>query len=159
MTTRLFPLTLALLLAVGTLPALAEHEGSGDHAKHGSQTVTLDGNDVRPSTVTLEHGDVASFVNYSVHPIKVVFTDPADLKDKIRCGLIKGKEAHPASAPWALFSWENDKLVGHLPPGRFASVCAFEPGAYAFTATPVTAGTHGAGPGGILPAKGQIVVK
>ncbi|HXJ36817.1 MAG TPA: hypothetical protein VMS22_22500 [Candidatus Eisenbacteria bacterium] len=158
MTIRATRLSLALLLALGAIPAFAEHEG--DHAQHGTQTVTLDGNDVRPSTTNLAHGDVVSFVNYSVHPIKVVFTDPADLKEKIHCGLVKGAGGAAAdSPPWALFTWENDKLVGTLPPGRFASVCSLEPGAYAFTAMIVGGDHKGAGPGSILPAKGQIVVK
>jgi hypothetical protein len=53
MTIRATRLSLALLLALGAIPALAEHEG--DHAQRGTQTVTLDGNDVRPSTTNLAH--------------------------------------------------------------------------------------------------------
>jgi plastocyanin len=157
MTTRTVPLSLALLLALGTVPALAD-EDIADHAKHDTHTVTLDGNDVRPSTTTMSHGDVIAFANYSTHPVTVTFTDPPDLKSKIRCGLVKSTAPAP-SDPWATFSWQDGKLVGNVPPGRFASVCALDPGSYSFTAEILGTQTRSPSQSGVLPAKGQIVVK
>ena len=151
-------LSLALSLALSAAPALAEQESPEAHAKGVTQTITLDGNDVRPSTTSMSHDDIISFVNYSTHPIEVTFTEPTDLEKKIRCGLVHGKEKTP-SAPWAVFNWQDGKLVGDVPPGKFASVCSLEPGTYAFTARIVSHRTVAGGPGNIVPAKGQIQVK
>jgi len=73
-----------------------------------------------------------SFMNYSTHPVRVTFTDTG-LEKKVRCGLVHGKGKTP-SAPWALFTWQDGKLTGDLPPGQFASVCSFDQGTYGFTA-------------------------
>jgi hypothetical protein len=94
---------IALLLAFGPRAVLAEPEGPADHAKHSSRTITLDGNDVRPSQTRMEHSDVLMFVNYSAHPVRVTFTEPADLKNHIRCSAVRGAEKDAPSAPWALF--------------------------------------------------------
>src|SRR5262249_56425600 len=134
-----------------------EAGGPADHAKHNSRTITLDGNDVRPTSTRMDHSDVLTFVNYSTHPVRVTFTEPADLKNRIRCGLVRGQEKDAPAAPWALFSWENDKLTATVPPGQFASVCALEHGSYAFTVDPVTASAQGAGTRGRLPPHGQIL--
>jgi len=158
MTIRSTCFTLAFLLALGVVPAGAE--GEDDHSKHDTATVTLDGNDVRPSTLTMKQSDVLAFVNYSTHPVTVTFTDPADIAQKIRCGLVKGQEHKgAATAPWALFSWQNGKLTGTLPPGRFASVCSLDPGSYAFTATIIGQSARSSDRSGVLPVKGQVEVK
>src|SRR5262249_52631573 len=103
--------------------------------------------------------DILAFVNYSTHPVEVTFTEPSDLEKKIRCGLVHGTEKNAPSAPWALFTWKDGKLVGTLPPGKFASVCSLEPGSYAYTATIIGLGQRARDPGSVLPAKGQIEVK
>ena len=106
----------------------------------------------------MDHSDVLMFVNYSTHPVRVTFTEPADLKNRIRCSAVRGAEKDALSAPWALFSWENDKLTATVPPGQFASVCSLEHGSYAFTVAPVDASAQGAASHGLLPAKGEIMV-
>ena len=154
------PLALALSLAAAPL-VLAEHEAPEAHAHGATRTITLDGQDVRPATTEMQHGDVISFVNYSTHPLRVTFTEPKDLEKRIRCGLVHDvKDKGAPSAPWALFTWDGGRLVGTVPPGQFASVCSLEPGAYSFTAEEIGAGTAQAGlRSGILPAKGNIEVK
>jgi plastocyanin len=156
MTTASVRLALALFVTVGVGSAVAEHEARDAHAKATTRTVTLDGTDIRPSTTTMDHGDVVSFVNYSTRPIRVTFTEPSDLEKKIRCGLVYGKKKAAPSAPWAIFAWQGGKLVGNVPPGQFASVCSLDPGTYAFTAE--LAGQRTRDPGA-LPSKGQIEVK
>lgn len=157
---RRFPLALALSLLVAPL-ALAEHEGPDAHAHGATKTITLDNQDVRPATTQMEHGDVISFVNYSTHAMRVTFTDPKDLEQHIRCGLVRDAKAKGTpSAPWALFTWESDKLVGNLPPGQFASVCSLDPGSYSFTTEVVGADAARSGDrASVLPAKGNIEVK
>jgi hypothetical protein len=152
-------LTLTVLVALSAMPAWADHEAADAHAQATTQTITLDGNDVRPSNATMSHTDVLSFVNYSTHPVQVRFTEPADLEKKIRCGLIHEKGSAAPSAAWALFAWQDGALVGDVPPGRFASVCSLEPGTYGFTVTIVGHNSRGDARGTVLPAKGQLVVK
>jgi hypothetical protein len=150
--------TFALTLALAALPLAARaQEDPAGHAAHATHTIVLDGSDVRPSTTNMSHTDVIDFLNYSAHPVRVEFTDPKDLKDKIRCGLV-GHAAKTHPPDWALFSWSDDKLVATIPPGRFASVCSLASGTYAFTAIRQGAGAHAPAGAGVLPAKAQIVV-
>jgi hypothetical protein len=122
-----------------------------------TQTITLDGNDIRPSATTMTHADVVSFVNYSTHPVQVTFIEPSDLEKKIRCGLVARQGEGAPTSPWALFTWKDGKLVGNVPPGRFASVCSLEPGSYAFTAEILGQGRVRSG--SVLAKKGTIEVK
>jgi hypothetical protein len=152
-------LFLSLLLSLDTPALLAAEEQPGEHAKHDTHTITLDGNDVRPAQTSMDHGETLAFANFSSHPVRVTFTEPAQLKDKVRCGLVHSDQKHVPSPAWALFSWQNDKLMATVPPGQFASVCSLEPGSYTFTATPISTAAPGSVPNQELPAKGQIVVK
>src|SRR5258705_5819838 len=135
MTTASIRLSLALALMLAAAPALAEHEGPEAHSHGATKTITLDGQDVRPATTEMSHGDVISFVNYSTNPVQVTFIEPKDLEKHIHCGLVRDpKDKGTPPAPWALFTWTDGKLVGNVPPGQFASVCSLDPGSYAFTA-------------------------
>ena len=152
MTTSPMRLILAGLLTLVIVPAYADHEGPDGHAHAATQTIVLDGKDVRPASMTMSHDDVASFLNYSTQPIRITFTDPG-LEKRVRCGLVHGKGKTPP-APWAVFTWDDGKLVGNVPPGQFASVCSFEPGTYAFTAKVIVHQFKGGDE-----ARGQLEVK
>jgi hypothetical protein len=157
MTTRRLALALTLLTALGSSPARPEHEGPGAHAKGATHTIVLDGDDVRPTAVEMQHGDSLSFVNYATDPVRITFIEPKDLEAKIRCGLVSGKEKVADAPAWALFAWRDGKLVANVPPGHFASVCSLAPGTYAFTAERVGQSAP-AGGRALLPIKGQIKV-
>ncbi len=102
-------------------------------------------------------GDTLVFENYSVRPMRITFTEQADLRERIRCGLVKQKEAEKAQAPpQQLFAWSDGKLVGTIPPGRFASVCSFREGPYTFVTARLGVEARPAGGGG-LPAKGEVI--
>ena len=147
---------LALGLGVGTVPARGEDAGA--HARETPHTVILDGRDIRPSTTTMGASDMLAFENYSGHTLRITFTEPADLKERIRCGLVRQKEAEKAKAPWQLFAWSDGKLVGTIPPGRFASLCSFREGSYTFVTARL--GLVGAQAGeSALPPKGEVIVK
>ena len=49
----------ALLLVLDGTPMLAAEEGLEAHSKHAIQTITLDGNDVRPAQALAHADDVA----------------------------------------------------------------------------------------------------
>ena len=153
---RLVLTVLALGLGVRAVPARGEDLRA--HARQTPHTVILDNQDIRPSTTTMGAGDMLVFENYSVHPMRITFTEPADLKERIRCGLVKEKEAEKAQAPWQLFAWSDGKLVGTIPPGRFASVCSLREGTYTFVTARLGVEARPAGGGG-LPAKGEVIVK
>jgi len=147
---------LVLSLAVGF--AYAEQEEPESHAAHTTHTVLLTRQDVRPSTVDMSQGDVLEFENQSFYPITVTFTEPTDLRERIRCGLIGDKPASEPKAPWLLFAWSDGKLAATMPPGRFASICSFTPGTYRFTATRAGGDFQGTSTGN-LPVKGEVRVK
>jgi hypothetical protein len=150
--------TLALLLALASAPALAEHEDGKAHDHGPKKTIVLDNNDIRPSSLAMDHGDILAFENHSTHPMRVQFTEPKDLIDKVRCGAIRNaKDKGTPSAPWALFLWNDGKLAADVPPGQFASVCSLAAGHYAFTANGI--GNDPGTQSGVLPSKGQIDVK
>src|SRR5262245_6888736 len=108
--------TLALLLALTTAPALAEHEGPGAHAHGPKKTITLSNVYRRPSSLEMDHGDIVTFENQSTQPMRVVFTDPKDLIDKVRCSAVRNaKDTGTPSAPWALFVWNDGKLAADVP--------------------------------------------
>src|SRR6185295_14856132 len=137
MTTRPLAFALAISLVLGTTPALSDHEGPGAHAKGATHTIVLDGDDIRPSSLKISHGDSISFINYAAGTVEVTFVEPKDLETKIRCSLVHGQDKPADSPPWALFTWQGGKLVAQVPPGQFASVCSLAPGKYAFTATKI----------------------
>jgi hypothetical protein len=89
----------------------------------------------------------------------VTFTEPADLRDKIHCGLVRPTAKAKAEVPWQLFTWQDKKLVASIPPGRFASVCSLAPGNYTYLVAPQSIAVRPPGAGGLLPEKGEIVVK
>jgi len=150
--------TLALLLALTSAPALAEHEDGKAHDHGPKKTIVLDNDDIRPSSLEMAAGDVLAFQNTSTQPMRVVFTDPKDLVDKVRCGAIRNaKDKGTPSAPWALFMWNDGKLSADVPPGQFASVCSLAAGHYAFTSTGI--GNDPGSVSGVLPSKGTIDVK
>jgi hypothetical protein len=152
--------TLALLLALTTAPALAEHEGPKAHDHGAKKTVVLDTEDIRPSSIEMGHGDVIEFDNRSTNPMRVEFTEPKDLIDKVRCGAVRdARDKGTPSAPWALFMWDNGKLSADVPPGKFASVCSLAAGHYAFTAEAIGHKGQLGGATGTLPSKGTIDVK
>lgn len=155
------PLTLlaVVALALGIPSARAQKEPLGAHTAHAPKTVVLDNERVLPSDLEMSTSDALVFENHSVHPMRVTFTEPADLAQKIRCGLIRKSEKEKAQVPWQLLAWNDGKLTGTIPPGRFASVCSLQPGSYAFVASRIGAAVRPEGAGGGLPEKGQITVR
>ena len=157
MRTRTSGLATAFAFALATT-ALAL-ETPADHERHPKQTITLDTADLRPESLTMDRGETISFVNSSTHPYQVTFIEPKDLEKRIRCGLIRTNDKDTPAAPWALFMWQNGKLTANVPPGQFASVCALEPGTYAFTAERIGHRAPAADTATTLPLKGRIEVK
>lgn len=159
MTTRLarFATAFTLVLAAASVAVGAETAMQHEHA--GTATITLDTADLRPETLTMNHDERIQFVNSSTHPYHITFIDPPDLAQRIRCGLIRSDTKTRPAAPWALFIWQNGRLVADVPPGQFASVCSLEPGTYAFTAERIGHRAPSGDTATTLPLKGRLEVK
>ena len=142
--------TALALLVVATVAVAAE----GPHASPTQRVVIIDNERIQPSALTMKADDVLVFENHSVHPIRVTFTDPAKSAEMVRCGLLN--EPADKRPPWGLFDASDGKLTGVVPPGRFASLCALQPGSYAFTAERLDAQGHADEE---LPTKGQVKVE
>lgn len=142
--------TIFAVLALTTAIAAAE----GPHAGHPQRTVLLDNERVQPDSLTMAPDEVLVFENHSLHPMRVVFTEPADSAARVRCGLLAEPQAK--RAPWGLFDVDDGKLTGVIPPGRFGSLCALQPGKYAYTASRQDAQGHSDAE---LPIKGQVTVQ
>jgi hypothetical protein len=140
-----------VLLALATATVAAE----GPHSAHRQKVVIVDNQRIAPADTTMTADEVLVFENQSVHPMRITFTDPANSAEKVRCDLLN----QPADKrpPWGLFDASEGKLTGTIPPGRFASLCALQPGNYAFTAERQDAQGHQ--DAGELAIKGQVKVQ
>ena len=99
---------------------------------------------ISPSALTMSRGDVLEFENDSGQFMRLVFVEPQDQTDKIRCYPIDHTIARPDQTPWMLFDWgPGQRLTATIPPGKFASECSLAPGQYAFVATRVSRDPRG----------------
>ena len=90
--------------------------------------------------------------------MKLIFVEPQDQTDKIRCFPIDHTIARPYQAPGLLFDWgPGRRLTATMPPGKFASACSLAPGQYTFVAKRVSRDPRGAEDS--LGTKGTITVQ
>jgi len=158
MTSRPAAALVILFLALAPGAARAAGEPVGAHTEHQPKSITIDNERIQPSSLDMTADSALVFENHSTRPITINFIEPADLRERIHCGLIRQGAKEKSRVPWQLFSWNDGKLAATIPPGRFASVCSLKQGTYAFTVTPLGPGVSPAS-GGTLPEKGQITVK
>jgi hypothetical protein len=136
--------TLAVAVVVGIASA-SEDLASRKIFMHDDDTII-------PATLTMGHTETLEFDNYSGQFIRVVFVEPRDPSDRIRCS---ATDDHTSSMR---FDWSAGRgLTATIPPGRFASTCSLVPGRYAFVATRVGRDPRGAESS--LGTKGTIIVR
>jgi len=122
------------------------------------KVVMRDADLISPSVLTMNQGDVLEFENDSGQFMRLIFVEPQDQTDKIRCYPIDHATVRPDQTPWMLFDWDRGRrLTATLPPGKFASACSLVPGQYAFVATRVSRDPRGADD--LLGTKGTITVR
>ncbi len=109
-----------------------------------ARTIVMQGDDrVSPSTLTMNRTDVLEFENDSGEIMRLVFVDPPDQADKIRCYVTDHTIARPDQTPWLAFDWgPGRRLTATIPPGKFASACTLAPGQYAFVTKRITRDTR-----------------
>src|SRR5262245_30726399 len=126
-------LSSALVLVAG-LAAAAEIP-SGDARR--SHTITVvDPGLLFPGALTIGRGEAVDFTNYSSEAIRVVFVEPKDSAEEIRCRLGANPDATAGSDTTVgspmFASGATDHLTVTIPPGRYTTACSLMPGRYSF---------------------------
>jgi hypothetical protein len=141
-------LRLLLMLAVAVVSGIASASDEGAPRKIFMQ----DDDMIIPATLTMGHTETLEFDNYSGQFIQVVFVEPRDQSDKIRCS---ATDDHISSMR---FDWSAGRgLTATIPPGKYVSTCSLMPGRYAFVATRVSRDPRGTESS--LGTKGTIIVR
>jgi len=153
-------IVLALLTLAIPASALAAEETLEAHKNEPQTVIVLDDERVQPSESTMERNNVLVFENHTTHFVTVRFVEPADAAEKVHCHFVHRKASAKPEEPWLIFGLQGGKLAANVPPGKFASLCAIDPGKYAFVAEPQRVKTDraAAANGGVLSQKGQITV-
>jgi len=146
---------LAAAMTSGMASASDEMEGRGRSAR---KIVMHDDELISPSALTMNRDDVLEFENDSGQLMRLVFVEPEDQREKVRCHLVNRTSARPDETPRLVLDWDaGTRLTTIIPPGRFASVCSLAPGRYAFVARRVSRDPRGGEDS--LGTKGTITVE
>jgi len=150
-------LSSALVLAAGVAGA-AEHLPD----TRGSRSIAvIDPGLVSPEAVTIGHGEAVEFANLSSQAIQLVFVEPKDRTDEVRCQF-KGKAGATPEGSLAV-GWPSfgsapiSQLTVTIPPGHNTTACSFAPGRYGFVTRRV--GRDPRSPVDALGQKGTITVE
>jgi len=148
----------AFVLSVGIAGA-AEQVASNVRR---SPTITVvDSGLLSPGAVTIGHGESVEFTNYSSEAIEVVFTEPKDNADEVRCQVTRDSDRNSGTGPtlrWPFFvNGPSNHPTMTIPPGRYATACSFSPGRYAFVTKRVSRDLRSSVDG--LGEKGTITVE
>ena len=149
----------AMMLAVAVTSGIASASEDVDGRVAAARKLVMrDDERISPSALTMSHDDVLEFDNESGRFMKLIFVEPQDQTDKIRCYPIDHTIARPYQAPGLLFDWgPGRRLTATMPPGKFASACSLAPGQYTFVARRVSRDPRGAEDS--LGTKGTITVQ
>jgi len=146
---------LAAAVTSGMASASDEMEGRGRSAR---KIVMHDDELISPSALTMNRDDVLEFENDSGQLMRLVFVEPEDQREKVRCHLVNRTSARLDETPRLVLDWDaGTRLTTIIPPGRFASVCSLAPGRYAFVARRVSRDPRGGEDS--LGTKGTITVE
>jgi hypothetical protein len=130
-------------------------EGRGRAAR---KIVMHDDELISPSALTMNRDDVFEFENDSGQFVRLVFVEPEDQRDMVRCHLVDPTIAGPDQTARLVLDWgDGRRLSAIIPPGRFASVCSLAPGRYTFVARRVSRDPRGGEDS--LGTKGTITVQ
>ena len=146
---------LAAAVASGMASASEELEGRVRTAR---KIVMHDDDLISPSALTMNRDDVLEFENDSGQLMRLVFVEPEDQREKVRCHLVNRTSARPDETPRLVLDWgAGQRLTAIIPPGRFASACSLAPGRYVFVARRVSRDPRGGEDS--LGTKGTITVQ
>lgn len=148
-----------VMMAVAVVSGIVAASGDVDGGVAAARKIIIrDGDVISPAALTMGRDEVLEFENASGQFMRLIFVEPQDQSDKIRCHPIDHTIARPDPTPWTLFGWGPERrLTVIIPPGRLASACALVPGQYAFVAMRVSRDPGGADRS--LWTKGTITVQ
>ena len=92
-----------MLAAAVTSGIAAASENMDGRVAAAKKIVVRDDDSINPSALTMSHDDVLEFENDSGQFMRLVFVEPQDQTDKIRCYPIGHTVGRPDQAPWLLF--------------------------------------------------------
>ncbi len=149
--------SVVMMLALAMVSGIRSASGEDSRAAAARRIVIRDDDMISPYALTMNRNEVLEFQNDSGQFMRLVFLEPADQADRIRCSPIDHTIARPDQMPWMLFDWgPGRRLTATIPPGRFASACTLLPGRYAFVTTRVSRDPRGVNDA--LGMKGTITV-
>jgi hypothetical protein len=132
---RAFVLALfsALMLRVGIVGA-AENPPRNARSSH---TITvIDPGLIFPAALRMDRGEPVEFANHSSEMITLMFVEPGDSVDNVRCPLPGNPDAAAGSATRrgqpVFASGPHRHLTVTIPPGRYTTGCWLTPGRYSF---------------------------
>ena len=112
----------AMAAVMRSAPASADVE-AGVAARR--KIVIRDEDLIRPAVLTMNRGDVLEFQNETGQFMRVVFMEPRDQADKIRCSPVDHTTAALGRRPGMLFDWgAGSRLTATIAPGLSASACS-----------------------------------
>src|SRR5438034_3109398 len=107
----------AMMLAVAVASGIASASEDGRVAA-ARKLIMRDDELISPSALTMSHDDVLELDNESSRLMKLIFVEPQDQTDKIRCFPIDHTIARPYEAPGLLFDWgPGRRLTATMPRG------------------------------------------
>lgn len=135
-TRRAFVLALVwvLMLGVGMVEA-AENPSRDARSSH---TITvIDAGLIFPAALTMDRGEPVEFANHSSEMIRLMFVEPGDSVDDVRCRVPGNPDAAAGSANVrrgqpVFASGPHRHLTVTIPPGRYTTGCWLTPGRYSF---------------------------
>ena len=135
-----------MMLAAAVVFRMGSASGDVDGSVAAARRIVMrDADLVSPSALTMSRNEVLEFENDSGQFMRLVFVEPQDQADKIRCYPTDHTIARPDQMPRMLFDWgPGRQLTATIPPGKFASACSLVPGRYAFVATRLSRDPRGA---------------
>jgi hypothetical protein len=126
-------LSSALVLAVGIA-------GAADNPMRdprGSHTITvIDPGLLLPGALTIRQGEALEFANYTSDAIRLVFIEPKDSVEDVRCRVgektVAAAGSDTVSGRPVFADGLAHRLTVTVPPGRYTTACSLTPGRYAF---------------------------
>jgi len=126
-------LSSVLVLGVG----IARAADNPTRDPRGSHTITvIDPGLLLPGSLTIRQGEALEFANYTSDAIRLVFVEPEESAEDVRCRV--GENATAAAGSDTVrgrpvfVDGPAHRLAVTVPPGRYTTACSLTPGWYAF---------------------------
>jgi hypothetical protein len=130
---RLVPILASALVLGGGIAQAADNP---IRDARGSHTIAvIDPGLLLPGALTIRQGEALEFANYTPDAIRLVFIEPRNSAEEVRCQV--GEKAVAAGSDTVrghpvFVDGPAHRLTVTVPPGRYTTACSLTPGRYAF---------------------------